>query len=83
MSRALADALRGDGELINLARAYVQADGRRWASLREPPYNERKGARHWRLCEAASAAWADWAATLRARGVQVGDRRALAVALSR
>jgi len=79
---ALADMLSGDVDLVELARTFVEADAARWASMMQPPYND-GGDRHRRTCHTAHAAWTAWTAALTERGLQVGDRRALAVELAK
>jgi len=79
---ALADMLSGDADLVELARTFVEADAARWASMVKSPYNG-KGPEHWRLVEVAWVAWVAWVTALTAHGIEVGDRRGLAVELAK
>jgi len=78
----LAVTLSGDADLVDLARAFVEADRARWRSMVNRPYNG-KGPDHWHLVEVASVAWVAWVTALTARGIEVGDRRGLAVEVAK
>ena len=68
-------------DLVGLARAFVDADAARWASMVKPPFGD--GAGHRRVCHAAHAAWSAWVAALTALGIEVADRRGLAVEVAK
>lgn len=76
----IASAMDG---LVGLARTFVEADRARWASMVKPPLNGGKGKEHWDLVEVASVAWVAWVTALAAHGIEVMDRRGLAVELAR
>ena len=81
-AEALAGTLSADAELVDLARAWVDAERAWWASVMTPPFNEDKGLEHRQLADASHAAWVAWADELRERGIVVDDRRALAKKLA-